>query len=80
MSIQNYSKDREIIKEYYLFLYDLAVKKKYENSSQLTDEEKRYCEKLLAQNESHYKSNKLYLSLMDDILTESIRRKTHVKR
>jgi len=66
-------RDKEVIKEYYLFLYDLAIEKNYSCSSQLTLEERKYCEKLLSHNQT-CKPNELYLSLMEDILVESIRR------
>ena len=75
-SIQD-TKNKEVIREYYMFLYHLASEKNYEHSSQMTDEEKRYCEKLLSQNSAPeaLSSNEVYLSLLDDILEESIRRK-----
>ncbi len=65
-------KEETIMEEYYSFLYDLAVKKKYGHSSQLTDDERRYCEKLLSHTESKYKSNELYLPLMKNILRHRI--------
>jgi len=71
-------RDKEVIKEYYLFLYDLTIEKNYVHSSQLTSEERKYCERLLSHNQS-FKPNKLYLSLMEDILEESIRRKRNTK-
>ena len=42
------TQEKEILKEYYSFLYDLASKKNYLHASQLTQEEKQYCEKLLS--------------------------------
>ena len=63
-------KDKEIIKEYYSFLYDLAAKKKYLHSSQLTPDEKRYCEKLLSHSKSRFRTNELYLPLMKNILRD----------
>ena len=78
MSIQD-TKEKEVIKEYYLFLYDLAVRKNYEHSSQLTGEEKEYCKKLLSQNKSAPYSNMMYLSMMEEILEESIRRKSNTR-
>ena len=67
MNIQE-MKDKEIMKEYYWFLYDLAAKKNYLHSSQLTAGERKYCEKLLSHNKSKLKSNELYLPLMKNIL------------
>jgi len=67
-------RDREVIKEYYLFLYNLVIEKNYAHSSQLTSEERKYCERLLSYNQL-YKPNELYLSLIEDILEESIRQK-----
>lgn len=67
MSIQE-MKDREIIREYYSFLYDLAAKKEYLHSSQMTLDEKRYCEKLLSHNKSKFRSNEMYLPVMENIL------------
>ena len=61
-------KDREIIREYYSFLYDLAAKKEYLHSSQMTLDEKRYCEKLLSQNKFKFRSNEMYLPVMENIL------------
>jgi len=61
-------KEKLIMEEYYSFLYDLATKKKYGHSSQLTSEERKYCERLLSHTKSKYKSNELYLPLMKNIL------------
>ncbi len=60
--------ETEILKEYYSFLYDLASKKNYLHSSQLTDEEKKYCEKLLSRCKTKPKSDELYLPLMKSVL------------
>ena len=60
--------EKEILKEYYSFLYDLASKKNYLHASQLTEEEEQYCEKLLSQCKTKPKSNDLYLPLMKSIL------------
>ena len=71
------TKDKEAIKEYYLFLYDLVTEKNYEHSSQLTGEEREYCEKLLSRTQSsQHRSNELYLSLVEDIFKEALRRKS----
>ena len=61
-------KEKTIMEEYYSFLYDLAIKKNYGHSSQLTSDEKKYCERLLSHTTSKYKSNELYLPLMKNIL------------
>lgn len=61
-------KEKEILQEYYSFLYDLAANKNYLHSSQLTAEERRYCEKLLSHSKSSHKSNEMYLPLMKNIL------------
>jgi len=61
-------KEKLIMEEYYSFLYDLATKKNYGHSSQLTYEERKYCERLLSHTKSKYKSNELYLPLMKNIL------------
>ena len=68
MFTQQEMRDRSIMEEYYSFLYELATKKKYEHSSQLTSEEKIFCEKLLSRTKSSYRENKLYLTLMKTIL------------
>jgi len=60
--------EKEILKEYYSFLYDLASTKNYLHSSQLTEEEKQYCEKLLSKCKTNIKPNELYLPLMKSIL------------
>ncbi len=60
--------EKEILKEYYSFLYDLASKKNYLHASQLTDEEKQYCKKLLSKCKTKIKPNELYLPLMKSIL------------
>jgi len=60
--------EKEILKEYYSFLYDLASKKNYLHASQLTQEEKQYCEKLLSRCKTKLQSNELYLPLMKSIL------------
>jgi hypothetical protein len=46
--------EKEVLKEYYSFLYDLASKKNYLHASQLTAEEQQYCDKLLS-NKKHFK-------------------------
>ena len=61
-------KEKLIMEEYDSFLYDLATKKNYGHSSQLTSEERKYCERLLSHTKSKYKSNELYLPLMRNIL------------
>ena len=68
MNTQQEMKEKLIMEEYYSFLYDLATKKNYEHSSQLTPEERKYCERLLSHTKSKYKSNELYLPLMKNIL------------
>ena len=60
--------DKEILKEYYSFLYDLASKKNYLHASQLTDEEQQYCDKLLSGCKTKLKSNELYMPLMKSIM------------
>jgi len=60
--------EKEILKEYYSFLYDLASKKNYLHASQLTQEERQYCEKLLSRCKTKLQSNELYLPLMKSIL------------
>ncbi|HUT07012.1 MAG: hypothetical protein E4G77_04760 [Nitrosopumilus sp.] len=64
----NELQEQEILKEYYSFLYDLASKKNYLHASQLTDEEKQYCDKLLSKCQTKPKSNDLYLPLMKSII------------
>ena len=61
-------KEREILQEYYSFLYDLAAKKDYLHSSQLTADERKYCEKLLSQSKCRYKSNELYMPVMKNVM------------
>jgi len=61
-------KEKEILKEYYSFLYDLASKKNYLHASQLTDEEQLYCDKLLSKCTGKLQLNDLYLPLMKNIL------------
>ena len=60
--------EREILQEYYSFLYDLAAKKNYLHASQLTEDEKKYCDKLLSQSKVKPKSNELYMPVMKNIL------------
>jgi hypothetical protein len=67
MSTQE-TKEKEILKEYYSFLYDLASKKNYLHASQLTDEEQKYCDKLLSGCKTKLPLNDLYLPLMKNIL------------
>jgi len=62
------TQEKEILKEYYSFLYDLASKKNYLHASQLTQEEKQYCDKLLSGCKTKLQSNELYLPLMKTIL------------
>jgi len=61
-------KDKEILKEYYSFLYDLTTKKNYLHASQLTDEEKKYCDKLISECKTKPQQNESYLPLMKNIL------------
>lgn len=63
-------KEKEILQEYYSFLYELAADKNYLHSSQLTPEEQKYCQKLLSHSKSGHKSNELYLPLMKNILRQ----------
>ena len=60
--------EREILQEYYSFLYDLAAKKNYLHASQLTEDEKKYCDKLLSQTKVKPKSNEMYMPVMKNIL------------
>lgn len=62
------TKQEEILKEYYSFLYDLAAKKNYLHASQLTEEEQKYCEKLLSGCDKKLQLDELYLPLMKNIL------------
>ena len=68
MFTQKEMKDKSIMEEYYSFLYELATKKNYEHSSQLTSEERIYCERLLSHTDLKHDHNKLYLPLMKTIL------------
>lgn len=61
-------KEKEVLKEYYSFLYDLASKKNYLHASQLTVEEKKYCEELLSNCKTKLNPNESYLPLMKNIL------------
>jgi len=72
MNSQQEMKDKTIMEEYYSFLYELATKKNYEHSSQLTPEEEKYCKKLLSHTKSNYRPNELYLPLMKNILRNQI--------
>ena len=60
--------ETEILREYYSFLYELAAKKNYLHASQLTKEERQYCDKLLAGCKTKLWSNDVYLPLMKNIL------------
>ena len=60
--------DKEVLKEYYSFLYDLASKKHYLHASQLTSEEQQYCDKLLSKCKGKFQPNESYLTLMKGIL------------
>jgi len=60
--------EKEILKEYYSFLYELASKKNYLHASHLTEEEMQYCEKLLSRCKAKPNSNELYAPLMKNIL------------
>ena len=60
--------EKEILKEYYSFLYELASKKNYLHASQLSKEEMTYCEKLLSRCKIKPTSNELYAPLMKNIL------------
>ncbi len=68
MNTHQEMKEKTIMEEYYSFLYDLTIKKNYGHSSQLSLEERKYCERLLSHTKSKYKSNELYLPLMKNIL------------
>ena len=67
MTIQE-MREREVLKEYYLFLYELAAKKNYLHASQLTEEEKQYCDNLLSKSKAKLKPNDVYIPLMKNIL------------
>lgn len=60
--------EKEILKEYYSFLFELASKKNYLHASQLTDEEMQYCQKLLSKCKITPDTNELYTPLMKKIL------------
>jgi len=60
--------EKEILKEYYSFLYELASKKNYLHASQLTDEEMDYCQKLLSKCKTTPNVNELNTPLMKTIL------------
>lgn len=60
--------EREILREYYSFLYELAAKKNYLHASQLTDEEKQYCDKLLSRCKTKLWKKDVYLPMMKNIL------------
>ncbi len=60
--------EKETLKEYYSFLYDLASKKNYLHASQLTDDEKKYCDKLLSRCKTKPQSSEVYIPLMKNIL------------
>ena len=60
--------EKETLKEYYSFLYELASKKNYLHASQLSQEEIQYCEKLLSRCKIKPTSNELYAPLMKNIL------------
>jgi len=60
--------EKEILREYYSFLYELAAKKNYLHASQLTDEEKQYCDKLLKGCKTKLWSKDVYMPLMKNIL------------
>ena len=62
------AKQEEILKEYYSFLYELAAKKNYLHASQLTEDEQKYCEKLLSGCETKLPLDEMYLPLMKNIL------------
>jgi len=61
-------KDQEILKEYYSFLYDLASRKNYLHASQLTAEEKKYCDKLMSGCKTKPEPHEVQLPLMKNIL------------
>lgn len=60
--------EKEILREYYSFLYELAAKKNYLHASQLTQEEKQYCDKLLSRCKTKLWTKDVYLPLMKNIL------------
>ena len=61
-------KEKEILREYYSFLYDLASKKNYLHASQLSDEEKKYCDKLLSGCKTNLQISEIDMPLMKNIL------------
>lgn len=61
-------KDKIILEEYFSFLYDLSTKKNYLHASQLTDEEKKYCDQLISGCKGKPQLNESYLPLMKNIL------------
>jgi len=61
-------KDQEVLREYYSFLYELASSKKYLHASQLTDEEKKYCDKLMSNCKTKPQLDIIPLPLMKNIL------------
>jgi hypothetical protein len=60
--------EKEILREYYSFLYELAAKKNYLHASQLTEDEKQYCDKLLSGCKTKLWTQDVYLPLMKNIL------------
>ena len=60
--------EKEILREYYSFLYELAAKKNYLHASQLTKDEKQYCDKLLSGCKTKLWTQDVYLPLMKNIL------------
>jgi len=60
--------EKEILGEYYSFLYELASKKNYVHASQLNDEEMQYCRKLLSKCKTAPNVKELYTPLMKNIL------------
>ena len=60
--------EKEVLREYYSFLYELAAKKNYLHASQLTKEEKQYCDKLLSGCKKKLWSKDVYWPLMKNIL------------
>jgi len=60
--------EKEILREYYSFLYELAAKKNYLHASQLTQDEKQYCDKLLSGCKTKLWTQDVYLPLMKNIL------------
>jgi hypothetical protein len=62
------SHEKEILKEYYSFLFELASKKNYLHASQLTREEMQYCEKLLSKCKTTPYETRIHMPLMKTIL------------